>query len=1215
MSTNDLGDQFGDNVWLIEDLHDKFLADPASVSAEWAEYFRSRAAAKPTPVATVERREQSDDAPITPGGASGLTADVPNPRVRPEAPANAPNRTVLKGAAAATARNMGESLGVPTATSMRAVPMKLAIDQRATINNVLRRSRGGKVSFTHLIAWAMVQAIKTVPAMNYSYDEDAGRPVLVENSSVNLGIAIDLARPDGTRRLMVPSIKDAQNLDFSQFWVAYEELVRKARDNKLTPDDFAGTTVTITNPGGIGTNASVPRLMPGQGVILGVGSIEFPAQFEGTSGQSIANVGVSKITTLTSTYDHRIIQGAQSGEFLARIHELLLGADGFYEDIFEALRISYPPLKWARDITTSRSHQLSKGARVIGLIEAYRQFGHLQADIDPLEYRPRYVRDLDLATHGLTLWDLDREFPAGNLGGLALQFMTLREIIDLLRDSYCHTLGIEYMHIQNPEQRAWIRAQFERPHTPRPREEQLRILDQLSEAEVFETFLQTKYVGQTRFSLEGAESAIVILAEICESAADQGLAEVCIGMPHRGRLNVLTNIVGKLYSQVFREFDNRAPEHDEISGDVKYHLGAEGEYTTVAGGRIKTSVAANPSHLEAVNPVLEGSARAKNDRQPDPSTHPILPVLMHGDASFAGQGIVYETLQMSQLRAYRTGGTIHLVVNNQVGFTTAPIEARSSVYSTDVAKSVQAPVVHVNGDDPDACARAAEFAFAFRQKFNKDVVIDMVCYRRRGHNEGDDPSFTQPQMYDLIEAKRPVRKLFTESLIGRGDISITDAEKAVNKFRDRLEEVFANVRDPHVPREPDAYHIVPEYPKKLMSEVTPRATTDQFATIASVYTNLPDGFQVHPKVKPQLERRAASIIEGPIDWATAELLAFGTLLMEGRPVRITGQDARRGTFSQRFGAIVDRVTNESWVPLKHLSDDQAPFDIFDSFLSEYAVLGFEYGYSLAAPEALVCWEAQYGDFASGAQTIIDEFVASGQVKWSQRSGVVLLLPHGYEGQGPDHSSSRMERFLELYHDGNMAIAQPSTPASHYHLLRTHAYVHWHRPLVIATPKSMLRNKLAVSAVTDFIDGDWHPALADPTIDDTSAVEKVLICSGKVRWDLVNERTRRELDGKVAILSLERIAPLPTDALAELLQPYAHVSDVRFVQDEPANQGPWPFLNRHLPAALSAKLGRTFTWRGISRPAASAPSVGSHKVHVAQAERLMEFAFGDLPTRD
>lgn len=1185
------------------------VAEPGRGGAERPQPAQSAQPTPPAPVKTVEPKQTRTETPHQPGTSGGLGPEVPNPFDRPQLSATEPRRIILKGAPMRTARNMDASLTMPTATSARTIPMKLVIENRATINNFLRRSRGGKVSFTHLIAYAMVQAIKAIPAMNCSYDEtEDGKPVLVENIDVNLGIAIDLVKGD-QRQLLVPNIKASEDLNFAQFYAAYESLIKKARDGKLGVDDFAGTTVSITNPGGLGTTMSVPRLMPGQGTILGVGSISYAPDFEGTAQTNLTEMGVSKVTTLTSTYDHRVIQGAQSGEFLREIHRLLQGADNFYEQIFEALRIPYPPVKWAPDIPITRFHQLGKQARVARLVQGYRYFGHLQADTDPLEYKMRNHPELELETHGLTLWDLDREFPVGRFAGQDEGFMTLRRIIDILRDSYAHTLGIEYMHIHDPEQRKWFQERVEQPHSPRPREGHLRILDQLSEAEVFETFLQTKYVGQTRFSLEGSESMIVILAELCERAADDTVEEVCIGMPHRGRLNVLANIVGKLYSQIFREFDHRAEGDDVISGDVKYHLGSDGEYVAASGRTVRASVAANPSHLEAVDPVVEGIARAKNDRLPGEG-FAVMPVLLHGDASFAGQGVIYETLQMSQLRAYQNGGTIHLVVNNQIGFTTGPTDARSSVYATDVAKTVQAPILHVNGDDPDACARAAELAFDFRQRFHKDVVIDMLCYRRRGHNEGDEPSFTQPLTYALIEKKRPVRKLYTEQLIGRGDISIEDAETAVNKFRDRLEQVFADVRNPDVPMEAEEYRLVPEYPTKPNMRIGTATTSAEMAKVAAAYSNLPEGFNVHPKVAPQLTRRARSILEGPVDWATAELLAFGTLVMEGHPVRLAGQDSRRGTFSQRFGAIVDRVTNESYVPLKHVAADQAPFDIYDSFLSEYAAMGFEYGYSVAAPEALVCWEAQYGDFSNGAQVIIDEFIASGFAKWTQKSGVVLLLPHGYEGAGPDHSSSRIERFLQMCVGDNLAVCQPSTPASYFHLLRQHVQVNWHRPVIIATPKSMLRNKMAVSMPADFTSGKWEPVLGDPSIADPSTVRRILLCSGKVRWELVREREELGLDQQVAIIALERLFPHANMQLAAELAMYPHVSDLRWVQEEPENQGPWEFLKLHFVPLMSQTLGREFVLRGFTRPPGAAASTGSPRVHAAEEEELLTAALRD-----
>ncbi|GAB3623334.1 multifunctional oxoglutarate decarboxylase/oxoglutarate dehydrogenase thiamine pyrophosphate-binding subunit/dihydrolipoyllysine-residue succinyltransferase subunit [Mariniluteicoccus endophyticus] len=1263
--------EFGANDWLLEDMFDRYQQDPSSVDASWVTYFKEKGwiagdaaaapkagpnkpeaasaedkpkaeskkpeAAKPAeakktepkkaeskpaeakkaepkkadkpanaPRATVEQpNEVKDLRPQKPGNPGGLPADPPNPTVRESADKGEPSKTVMRGAPMRTAKNMDLSLTIPTATSVRTVPMKLVIDQRVVINNHLKRARGGKVSYTHLIGYAMVQALKTVPAMNNSYEVVDGKPNLVVPNSVGFGLAIDLPGKDGNRSLVVPSIKNAEDLDFAQFWAAYEALVKKARDGKLEVSDFQGTTITLTNPGGIGTNHSIPRLMNGQGCIIGIGNIDYAPEYQGTDPERLNELGVSKQMTFTSTYDHRVIQGAVSGEFLKVIHELLL-SDEFWDDIFRSLRIPYQPIRWAIDRSVSHEAQVGKQARVHELINAYRTSGHFMADTDPLEYVQRQHPDLDVATYGLSLWDLDREFATGSFGGSA-PFMKLRDILGLLRDSYCRQVGIEYMHIPDPAQRRWIQDRVEVGAPKLPRDEQLRVLDKLNEAEIFETFLQTKFVGQKRFSLEGGESTIVLLDEICEQAANSGLDEVCIGMPHRGRLNVLANIVGKSYAQIFKEFEgNVDPRTVEGSGDVKYHLGAEGEFTALSGNTVLTSVAANPSHLEAVNPVLEGITRAKQDLLDRATEFPVLPVLLHGDAAFSGQGVVFETMQMSQLRGYRTGGTIHVVVNNQVGFTTSPTASRSSVYCTDVAKSIGAPVFHVNGDDPEACLRVARLAFEFRQAFNKDVVIDIVCYRRRGHNEGDDPSFTQPLMYELIERKRSTRKLYTEALIGRGDISMEDAEEAMMRFQHRLEEVFREVREE--PAQDDDYKRTARYPQKHGRDEPTAISMEMMELISNAHVNVPEGFTVHHKVMPQLERRAKAIMEGPIDWATGEILAFGSLLLEGRPVRLTGQDSRRGTFTQRFASMVDRKTGDSWVPLRNMQKGQARFQVFDSLLSEYAVMGFEYGYSVARPEALVLWEAQFGDFANGAQTIVDEFISSGQAKWGQKSGIVLLLPHGYEGQGPDHSSSRIERWLQLCAEDALAVCQPSTPASHFHLLRTHAWVNWHRPLVIATPKSMLRNKRAVSKVEDFTEGRWEPLIADPTIEDKSKVKQIILCSGKVRWDLVNAREKNGQEGEVAIFAFERLYPVPAKELATALEGYEHVTDIRWVQDEPENQGAWPFMSYNLVNELKQYMPRfDVEISHVTRKAASAPSAGLHKLHEYEQKDLLQRA--------
>ena len=1258
---------FGANDWLLEEMYEQYAADPNSVDKTWAEYFKThgapvtdagngsatetqkaqreqaakpraersettatRAAPAPAPAQasqattatpkpdgqaasrrtpTVEKVPLiKEPRPSAPGARGGVPADPPTPDDRPRVALEQPVKTTLRGAPARTAKNMDLSLSVPTATSVRSLPVKLLTDQRVVINNHLRRARGGKVSYTHIIGYAMVQALKSVPAMNNAYDVIDGKPTLVVPAHVNLGLAIDLPKEDGTRQLLVPSIKSCETLDFAQFWNGYEQVVKKARAGRLTVEDFAGTTITLTNPGTIGTSHSVPRLMQGQGAIIGVGSMEYPPEFQGSDPDRLSEMSVSKIMTLTSTYDHRVIQGAQSGEYLARLHALLLGEDGFYDDLFGALRIPYEPIRWAQDISSDHEDQIPKHATIMEMINAYRVRGHLMADTDPLEYRQRRHHDLDVQSHGLTLWDLDREFATGSFAS-GQGRMKMRKILGILRDSYCRTSGLEYMHIQEPVQRKWIQDRVERPHESLPREEHLRILDKLNEAEIFETFLQTKFVGQKRFSLEGGESAIVLLDEVCEQAAEAHLEEVCMGMPHRGRLNVLSNIVGKSYEQIFREFEgNLDPRTVQGSGDVKYHLGSEGKFTALSGATIKTSVAANPSHLEAVNPVLEGIARAKQDILDRGAEFPVLPVLMHGDAAFAGQGVVAETLNLSQLRGYRTGGTIHIIVNNQVGFTTSPAESRSSMYCTDVARMIQAPIFHVNGDDPEACIRVARLAFAFRQEFHKDVVIDLICYRRRGHNEGDDPSFTQPRMYDLIEKKRSVRKLYTEALIGRGDITVEDAEKVMTRFQERLEMVFREVRGTGRPPSDLGYSRVPAYPKKSAAKHGTAISMEMLKKVADAHTTFPSGFTVHPKVMPQLQRRAAAITQGPIDWATAEILAIGSLLLEGRTVRLTGQDTRRGTFVQRFASIVDRKTGESWVPLKHLDEDQGKFHVFDSLLSEYAAMGFEYGYSVASPEALVAWEAQFGDFANGAQTIIDEFIVSGQAKWTQQSGVVLLLPHGYEGQGPDHSSARLERFLTLAAEDAFTVAQPSLPANYFHMLRQQALGELHRPLIVMTPKSMLRNKLATSDPSDFTQGSWKPVLNDPTIEDPSRVNSVVLCSGKIRWDLVNARSQAGKEGEVAILGVERLYPLPAKDLAKQLRRFENVQELRWVQDEPVNQGAWPFMALNLlPRLAEVEPGRTWRLTKMTRPESSAPSVGSAAVHLQQQRALMEAA--------
>ena len=1219
MSSNTNGNSqadFGANEWLVAEMYAQWQENPDSVDKSWlpileryqpAASTASATVSAPTPVTNTESitmpvAKTVVSSPISAPVPANLPATGSISVAHSEEEAQ-PEVNILRGMAKTLASNMDASLSIPTATSVRQIPAKLLIDNRIVVNSHLNRTRGGKVSFTQLIGYAVVQALKEFPSQNVFYEEVDGKPAAITPAHVNLGLAIDIPKPDGTRALLVPNIKRAQKLNFAEFVSAYDDLVYRARENKLTADDFAGTTISLTNPGGIGTVHSVPRLTKGQGCIIGVGALEYPAQFKGLSEEMLAEQGIGKILTLTSTYDHRVIQGAGSGEFLKIVEELLLGERDFYVKIFSDMRIPYTPVVWVNDFHWDLADQSGKNTRIQEYINAFRERGHLIADIDPLEYVQRWHPDLDIRSYGLSLWDLDRTFKTGGFGGRVKA--KFRNMLGILRDTYCRTVGIEYMHIQNPDERKWFQDHLEVPYRKPSREEQLRILGKLNEAEAFETFLQTKFVGQKRFSLEGSESLIPALDEILQSAADAGLDEVAIGMAHRGRLNVLTNIAGKTYGQVFREFEGSTDAQGvQGSGDVKYHLGTNGVFTSAKGNPLKVYLAANPSHLEAVNPVLEGIVRAKQDRLGNPESFPVMPVLIHGDAAFAGQGVVPETMQFSQLEGYKVGGTIHLIVNNQVGFTTLPKDARTSVYATDFAKGIQAPIFHVNGDDPEAVVRVAQIAFEYRQTFNKDVVIDILSYRRRGHNEGDDPSMTQPMMYNLIEAKRSVRTLYMENLIGRGDITQEEFDQANLSFQAKLESTFVEVHQ--AMSEPVG---LPERPvgigttasEKQEIEHQTAISREIVEAIGNAHANLPQGFTVHPKLAQLLQKRVEMSREGGIDWGFGELIAFGSLLLEGINVRLAGQDARRGTFVQRHATFFDRETGAEWMPLAFISEQQARFQVYNSLLSEYAAMGFEYGYSVEDPKTLTLWEAQFGDFANGAQTIIDEFISSAEQKWQQHSSLVLLLPHGYEGQGPDHSSARIERFLQLCAENNMTVAQPSTPASHFHLLRRQAYANPKRPLIVFSPKSMLRLKAASSEVSDFSSGSFQPLIEDQQGLNPQSVRRVLFCSGKIYWELLAESQKRALQD-TAIIRLEQLYPTPVEEMKAAIAKYA-TSDLRWVQDEPANQGPWTYMGLFMP-----RYGINF--KVISRPASASPATGSSKRHAAEQADVIARAFAD-----
>ena len=1262
---------FGANEWMVEEMRAAWSADPSSVSPQWRELFETDPSAglhQPGPASSNGSASSAADGPrratITPQTASSLRrssavqdvtrSDLPPAPPSDTAPPTSPyaqrqaahpahdqdgdayedRTTRLKGAAARTAKNMDDSLSMPTATSARAVPAKVLIENRAVINSHLARTRGGKVSFTHLIGWAVVESLSEMPSMNVSYGVDeTGKPVLNEPAHVAFGLAIDVPGADGQRRLLVPSIKQADLMDLSQFVEAYEALVAKARENKLDLDDFRGTTVTLTNPGMIGTLHSVPRLMPGQGLIVGVGAMDYPAAFAGASPDTLARQAIGKVVTLTSTYDHRVIQGAASGEFLRLVERKLLGLDGFWNRAFESLRIPLEPVKWVRDTTYDPELETGKPARVAELIHAYRQRGHLAADNDPLTYRLRRHPDLDITSYGLSLWDLDRSFPTRGLGGR--DRATLREILRMLRDAYCRTVGVEYMHIQDPAQRAWWQERLERDWEDIADEERRRILTKLEQAEAFETFLQTKYVGQKRFSLEGGESLIVALDRLLDAAAHDGLDEVVIGMAHRGRLNVLTNIAGKSYGQVFDEFEGNGVIEGAGTGDVKYHLGTVGVFSGTDGVSTRVSLAANPSHLETVDGVVEGIVRAKQDRIGlGEKGYTVMPVLVHGDAAFAGQGVVYETLNMSQLPAYRTGGTVHIVVNNQIGFTTGSASARSTIYATDLAKGLQVPIFHVNADDPETVARTARHAYEYRRTFHKDVIIDLICYRRRGHNEGDDPSMTQPLMYRLIDSLDSTRGVYTAALVGRGDITPQEAQEIAKSYQDELERVFTEARiqvtggtgsdgadeatdtsaqdlsDPTKVGVPLSSLEIPHSQRAgtgMMLGWTSAVPRDVVERIGDAQVAWPESFTVHPKLQAMLAKRREATRKGGIDWGLGELIALGSLLMEGVPIRLAGEDARRATFAQRHAVLHDHTSGQEWTPLSFLTPDQAPLEIYDSLLSEYAALAFEYGYSVERPEGLTMWEAQFGDFANGAQSVIDEYVTSAAQKWGQRSGLVMLLPHGQEGQGPDHSSARIERYLQMCAQDNMLVAQPSTPASYFHLLREHTYTRPRRPLIVFTPKQLLRLKAACSPVEDFTSGTFQPVIGET--DDAvlasarkQGVDRVLLCSGRVYYDLLAHRTKTG-DTSTAIVRLEQLYPLESSAIAEALAPFSG-AELVWVQDEPANQGMWPYLALNLPTDLTGGVLPTL----VSRPEAAAPAVGTAGLHRAQQEEILRQAF-------
>ncbi len=1177
------------NEAYIRELYTQYLLDPDSVPQEWRQYF-----------------EQQGDGRIASGhdgfhGALTRASADTAPTASPKWLLPTDELIALEGAAERIAQNMVQSLAVPTATSFRIIPVKLLEENRWLANRYLQRSGGPKLSYTHFIAWAFLRALQRYPHLNDACAALGGKFYRVRRHSINLGIAVDVTRKDGSRTLLVPVIREAQRLSFSEFVRLYEDLVHRARQGRLSVEELSGATVSLTNPGTVGTAMSVARLLEGQGLILATGAISYPVQLRATPAETLVHTTVGKVLTVSCTYDHRIIQGAESGEFLAFLEHLLLGAEQFYDQIFTELRIPIPPFRWAEDTFVEPT---VKQERLAQLIRSYRVRGHLLAQTNPLKEDWQYHPDLDPSSYGFTIWDLDRHFYTGGVG--EYQKASLRQILELLWDTYCGSIGVEFMHIQDPERRRWIRERMEsiRARYSFSPEQKRRIYQKLLEAELFEQFLHRKFVGSKRFSLEGGEALLPLLDITLERSVELGIEHVIIGMAHRGRLNVLANLMGKPFRRIFDEFEGEAdPLSFHGSGDVKYHLGARGIYQHPRQPKsLQLLLASNPSHLESVDPVVEGMARALQDSLGDVERKRVLPLLIHGDAAFAGQGVVAETINLSKLAGYTTGGTLHIVVNNQIGFTTEPVDASSMVYPTDIAKTIQAPIFHVNGDDPEAVATAALLALEYRMTFHEDAVVDLFCYRKHGHNEADDPTYTQPLLYKRIRSHKPVRQLYRAQLLHEGLLTEAEDAQLTELYLQRLTTAFAERRPPTVSRaakEPDTQEL-------LLQPVSTAVSRSDLQLVAAALGRLPDGFHLHPKLRELVRYRSEILQHGMVDWATAELLAFGTLLVEGFPVRLSGQDSRRGTFSQRHAVFIDVETEAEYIPLNHITPHQkATLAIYDSPLSEFAVLGFEYGYSTQNLQGLTLWEAQFGDFANGAQVIIDQFISSGEVKWGQQSNLVLLLPHGYEGQGPEHSSARLERYLQLCAQNNMYVCVPTTPAQHFHLLRRQLHSHLRKPLVVLTPKSLLRHPRVISRIFSFVEDRFHEILDDPAPELVpEQVKRVVLCSGKIFYELWEYREQfRRWD--TALIRIEQLYPLHTSLLTEILQRYTRAKIFLWVQEEPENMGAWSYMAPLLYKLQPLTLGELHC---ISRPPSASPATGSYLHHEAEQRELIEKAF-------
>ena len=1222
------------NAGFAQALYEDYLKDPASVAPEWRELFESGRVGEPPDNGTGEAAGRQ-------GVKSATESVLPpgRPAVLPSSEAPRGQAIPLKGPAARLVQNMTESLSVPTATSYREIAVGALEQARADFNTALRGAgRKEKASFTHFIAWALVQAIRRHPVMGHTLAMREGAPHRVVPDGVHLGLAVDVERKDGSRGLVVPVVKHADRMSYAEFHAEYDRLVEKARTNRLLPDDFAGGTVTLTNPGGIGTVASVPRLMAGQGSIIAVGAIRYPAAFLDPTPEQVARLGLSRVMTISSTYDHRVIQGAESGEFLRTVEQLLAGQDRFYEGIFESFGVARKttgrqgvtaaaePAAGRQDGTTAVEiaqkvatlpssrpavlpSSLDDVAAGMALVDAYRTHGHLAARLDPLGTPPPGDPALDPARQGLTEERM-RAIPA-NVLRVAVPGETLADALPGLQATYCGTIAYEVEHVSDHEQRAWLRQIIESGahRTALEPEERLALLDRLIAVEAFEQFLHKSYLGQKRFSIEGLDLMVPMLDLLFDLAAEHGAREIVMGMAHRGRLNVLVHNVGRPYAAIFAEFEGgkQEAEHPETghdgTGDVKYHLGAEGAYLTRSGRSITVALINNPSHLESVDPIVNGNTRARQtqrrarDLHHDPSV--AMPVLIHGDAAFAGQGIVAETLNLNALRGYRVGGTIHLIANNQVGFTTDMNDARSTQHASDLAKGFDIPIIHVNADDAEGCLAAVRLAVMYRQQFHRDILIDLVGYRRWGHNEADEPAYTQPLMYERIRNHPSARARYAQRLVEEGLLAPEAAEPRYQAAYQRLIDIQQGYRA-------SAAQAAPPQPvpaRLVASETVDTAVpADRLRALNESLLAVPEGFTVNPKLKRQLERRRAALGEtGGIDWGHAEALAIASLLTEGVPVRLTGQDTERGTFSQRHLVLHDAGTGRSYAPIQRLPTALAACEIYNSPLSELATLGFEYGYATAASESLVLWEAQYGDFINGAQVVVDQFIAAGLAKWGVTNRLTLLLPHGYEGGGPEHSSARIERFLQLAAEGNFRIANCTTPAQYFHLLRRQARRARVRPLVIFSPKSLLRLPQAASRLEDLTQGTFQPVLDDPDPRiqaDRRAVRRVILCSGKIYYDLLAAADKAE--SRPAIVRMEGLHTFLEDPLRRVLAGYPDANDFLWVQEEPRNMGAWFYVAPRIAPLLPS--GARF--RYVGRPERASPAEGYPEAHNAEQDRIV-----------